>query len=142
MAEDPGSNNSPERLNEEIARSREALTRNLRGLRYELDFPRKIRRSFRQQTVLWVAAAVAVGILVTVAPTRRKKIYIDPRRRKIEAPAARGRIRSWCAQNCGNLAPAGDCRSCPHQVDRDPTEIASAETLVNRFSGLRALCPA
>jgi hypothetical protein len=78
MAEGPGSNNSPE-LNEEIARSREALTRNLRGLRYELDFPRKIRRSFRQQTVLWIAAAVAVGILVTVAPARRKKIYIDPR---------------------------------------------------------------
>jgi hypothetical protein len=99
MAEGPGSNNSPERLNEEIARSREALTRNLRGLRYELDFPRKIRRSFRQQTVLWVAAAVAVGILVTVAPTRRKKIYIDPRsggkskRRLLEAGFVLGALK-------------------------------------------------
>jgi hypothetical protein len=78
MAEESGHNNSPEQLNEEIARSREALSRNLRGLRYELDFPRKIRRSFRQQTVLWIAAALAVGILVTVAPGRTKKVYVGP----------------------------------------------------------------
>jgi hypothetical protein len=79
MAEEPGQNNSPEQLSDEIARSREALSRNIRGLRYELDFPRKIRRSFREQTMLWVAAAVAVGILVTVAPARTKKVYVGPR---------------------------------------------------------------
>jgi len=44
-------------LREEIARSRELVSRNLGGLRYELDFPRKIRRSFQTQTVLWLAVA-------------------------------------------------------------------------------------
>jgi hypothetical protein len=99
MAEKPGHNNSPEQLNEEIARSREALSRNLRGLRYELDFPRKIRRSFRQQTVLWIAAALAVGILVTVAPARTKKVYVGPnsgkksKRRLLEAGFVLGALK-------------------------------------------------
>jgi len=64
-------------LREEIARSRERLTRDLRGLRYELDFPRKIRRSFQTQTVLWLAAAAAAGLLFTVLPGRKKKVYVD-----------------------------------------------------------------
>jgi hypothetical protein len=64
-------------LREEIARSRERLTRDLRGLRYELDFPRKIRRSFQTQTVLWLAAAAAAGLHFTVLPARKKKVYVD-----------------------------------------------------------------
>lgn len=75
MAEEPGSNKSPEELSEEVARSREAVSRNLSGLRYELDFPRKIRRSFREQTILWIGAAAAVGILVATLP-RTKKVYV------------------------------------------------------------------
>jgi hypothetical protein len=49
----------------------------LRGLHYELDFPAKLRRSFREQTVTWIAAVAAVGTLVALLPLRRKKIYID-----------------------------------------------------------------
>jgi hypothetical protein len=63
-------------LREEIARSRELVARNLSGLRYELDFPRKIRRSFQSQTVLWLAAAVAAGLLFTVLPGRKRKVYV------------------------------------------------------------------
>ena len=44
---------------------------------YELDFPRKIRRSFREQTVSWITAAAAVGALVVLLPLRKKKIYVD-----------------------------------------------------------------
>jgi len=66
-------------LSEEIARSRNAVSRNLTGLRYELDFPRKIRRSFRQETMLWIGAAVAVGVLIAVAPARTKKVYVEPK---------------------------------------------------------------
>jgi hypothetical protein len=99
MAEESGPNNSPEQLNEEIARSRDAVSRNLGGLRYKLDFPRKIRRSFRQQTILWIAAAVAVGVLVTVVPARTKKIYVDPKsggkskRRLLEAGFVLGALK-------------------------------------------------
>jgi hypothetical protein len=77
MAKESGSDEPAEELREEIARSRERLTRDLRGLRYELDFPRKIRRSFQTQTVLWLGAAAAAGLLFTVLPRRKKKVYVD-----------------------------------------------------------------
>ena len=77
MAKELGNDDPAEELREEIARSRERLTRDLRGLRYELDFPRKIRRSFQTQTVLWLAAAAAAGLLFTVLPRRKKKVYVD-----------------------------------------------------------------
>jgi hypothetical protein len=68
---------SIDELTAQIARSRERLGRDLRGLRYELDFPAKFRRSFRQQTVSWISAAAAVGALIALAPMRKKKIYVD-----------------------------------------------------------------
>ena len=77
MANEPEHYDPAEELREEIARSRERLTGDLRGLRYELDFPRKIRRSFQTQTVLWLAVAAAAGLLFTVLPGRKKKVYVD-----------------------------------------------------------------
>src|SRR6201984_2794226 len=74
MAENSESINE---LKSEIAGSRERLTRELQGLRYELDFPAKFRRSFRQQTVSWLSAAAAVGALIALAPMRKKKIYVN-----------------------------------------------------------------
>jgi hypothetical protein len=66
-------------LSEEVTRSRDVVARDLGGLRYELDFPRKLRRSFKTETVLWVAAAVAVGVLIATLPARTKKVYVEPR---------------------------------------------------------------
>ncbi len=77
MAEKSGHNKSIDELTAEIAGSRERVGRDLRGLRYEVDFPAKFRRSFRKQTVSWITAAAAVGALVALAPMRRKKIYVD-----------------------------------------------------------------
>src|SRR5438445_12834984 len=74
MAENSESINE---LKTEIAGSRERLSRELQGLRYELDFPAKFRRSFRKQTVSWITAAAAVGALIALAPMRKKKIYVD-----------------------------------------------------------------
>ena len=77
MAEKSGFNKSIDELTAEIAQSRERLARDVRGLHYELEFPGKLRRSFRQQTVSWLTAAAAVGALIALAPMRKKKIYVD-----------------------------------------------------------------
>src|SRR5438874_2530147 len=77
MAETPGRNKSIDELTAEIVSSRERVGRELRGLRHQLDFPAKFRRSFREQTVSWITAAAAVGALIALAPMRRKKIYVD-----------------------------------------------------------------
>jgi hypothetical protein len=77
MAEKSGHDKSIDELRVEIARSRERVGRDLRGLHYELDFPAKLRRSFREQTVSWITAATAVGALIAFASMRKKKIYID-----------------------------------------------------------------
>ena len=77
MAENSESINE---LKTEIAGSRQRLSRELQGLRYELDFPAKFRRSFRKQTGSWISAAAAVGALIALAPMRKKKVYVDARR--------------------------------------------------------------
>ena len=77
MAEKSGRNKSIDELKAEIGQSRERVARDLRGLKYEVDFPAKFRRSFRQQTVSWLSAAAAVGALIALAPMRKKKIYVD-----------------------------------------------------------------
>jgi hypothetical protein len=77
MVEKSRRNKSIDELKAEIASSRDRVGRDLRGLRYELDFPAKFRRSFREQTISWIAAAAAVGTLIALAPMRKKKIYVD-----------------------------------------------------------------
>lgn len=77
MAKEPGRKKSPEQLRAELARSREAVERDLRVVRSELDIPRKIRRSFRSQTGIWIAAAAVLGIVLAVRSTRKKKIYVQ-----------------------------------------------------------------
>src|SRR5438552_3395509 len=77
MAEKSGHDKPIEELRAEIARSRERVGRDLRGLHYELDFPAKLQRSFREQTVSWISAATAVGALIVLLPMRKKKMYVD-----------------------------------------------------------------
>src|SRR5207245_11149240 len=77
MAQKSGHDKSIDELRAEIARSRERVGRDLRGLHYELDFPAKLRRSFREQTVSWLTAAAAGGARIAFAPMRKKKVYID-----------------------------------------------------------------
>jgi hypothetical protein len=99
MAEGTGQNDSTEKLSQEIARSRDVVSRDVRGLRYELDFPRKVRQSFRRETVLWITAAAAVGILLATLPARRKKIYVNartggkPKNRLLEAGFVLGALK-------------------------------------------------
>ena len=52
------------------------MGRDLSGLRYELDFPLKFKKSFQRQTVLWIGAAIIVGLVFAVMPGREKKVYV------------------------------------------------------------------
>jgi hypothetical protein len=77
MAKESGRKKSTQQLTTEIARSRDLVERDLRDLRAELDFPRKIRKSFRRSTGIWIAAIVVVGVALAVRPARKKKVYVD-----------------------------------------------------------------
>jgi len=52
------------------------MARELSGLRYELDIPRKLKNSFRDQTAIWIGALAVVGLLISIGPARKKKVYI------------------------------------------------------------------
>lgn len=82
MAKEPGKDRTLADIKERIERSRYQLGRDLSGLRYELDIPLKIKKSFQRNTVLWVAGVVIIGLMFTVGPGRKKKIYIDAKGRK------------------------------------------------------------
>ena len=100
MAKEFGRNDHPaDDLKAEIARSRDLVAREIGGLRYELDIPRRIKRSFREQTPLWIGAAVVVGTLFVMMSARKKKIYVDAKpggkgkTRVLEAGLALGALR-------------------------------------------------
>jgi hypothetical protein len=102
MAENSESINE---LKAEIAGSRQRLARELQGLRYELDFSAKFRRSFRKQTGSWISAAAAVGALVALAPMRKKKVYVDARsRRKTDKKLMQTGVALAAMKLVGNLA--------------------------------------
>src|SRR5205809_7191655 len=77
MAQKPEQRKSLHELRQEAAHSRDRLGRDLSGLRYKLDFPLKFRKSFQRQTVLWIGAAIGVGVVFAVLPARTKKIRIN-----------------------------------------------------------------
>ncbi|PYI92809.1 MAG: hypothetical protein DME97_08300 [Verrucomicrobia bacterium] len=76
MAQKPGQAKSLHELRQEAAHSRDRLSRDLSGLRYELDFPLKFRKSFQRQTILWIGAAIVVGVVLAVLPARTKKVRV------------------------------------------------------------------
>jgi len=77
MAQKPGQEKSLHELRQEAAHSRDRLGRDLSGLRYELDFPLKFRKSFQRQTVLWIGAAIVVGVIFAVMPARTRKVQVN-----------------------------------------------------------------
>jgi hypothetical protein len=92
MAEKSRQEESSAELRERIARSREELGRDVAGLRYELDFPLRFRKSFQRQWPLWLTAAVAVGLVFSVLPSRRKRIYVDLKGRTLRKEKGTARL--------------------------------------------------
>ncbi len=62
-------------MNDEIEESRERLARAVRDTRYQLDVPRRIRRSFQERPAVWVVGAIVVGAVVMMLP-RNKTVYV------------------------------------------------------------------
>ena len=79
MGEKSKRNKSSDELRTKIGSSRDRVDCAVRGLHYELDFPAKLQRSFRKRTVSWLASSTAVGALMVILLTRKKKIYVDPK---------------------------------------------------------------
>jgi hypothetical protein len=63
-------------IKSDIALSRDRMGREISGLRYELDIPRKLKNSFRNQPAIWIGALAALGLLIAVSPARKKKVYV------------------------------------------------------------------
>ena len=78
MAKKRGPEKSVDDLRQEIAHSRDRLGRELTGLRYELDFPLKFRKSFQRNTKTWVSAVALAGVVMTARaiPTRRTTVKV------------------------------------------------------------------
>ncbi|MEP6777914.1 MAG: hypothetical protein ABI944_05630 [Chthoniobacterales bacterium] len=76
MAKKSGQTRPLHELRQEIAHSRDRLSRDLAGLRYEFDFPLKFRKSFQQKTGIWVAGAAVLGVVLSVFPARTKKVSV------------------------------------------------------------------
>lgn len=101
MAKEPGQEKSLHQLRQEAAHSRDWLARDLSGLRYELDFPLKFRKSFQRQTVLWITAAVVIGVVFAVMPARTRKV---PLKVKMRSDAKEGILGAGLALGALKLA--------------------------------------
>ncbi len=77
MAEESGSKEDPVGLQKKIARSRELVVRDFAGLRYELNFPLKIRKAFQRNTAVWVGTALAAGLFLALLRSRPRKVYVS-----------------------------------------------------------------
>lgn len=86
MAEKPGSDKTPVELRQKIDRSRELVVRDMGGLHYELDFPLKFKKAFQRHTVVWVGAALAVGLLIALLRARPQKVYVGAGGKKAGSP--------------------------------------------------------
>lgn len=78
MAKNDQQDKQLDELRQQIAHSRDHVGRDLDGLRYELDFPLKFRKSFQRRAPVWIAAAVLTGVVFTARaiPPKKKIVYL------------------------------------------------------------------
>ena len=86
MAEKSGPGETPVELWRKIGRSRELVVRDAGALRYELNFQRKFRQTFQRHTVVWVGAALAVGLFIALLRARPQKVYVNAAGKKVRPP--------------------------------------------------------
>jgi hypothetical protein len=78
MAQERRQEKSIAELRQEIAHSRDRLGRDLSGLKYELDFGLKFRKSFQRRAPVWISAAVLTGVVFTARsiPPKKKVVHL------------------------------------------------------------------
>jgi|tagenome__1003787_1003787.scaffolds.fasta_scaffold18787803_1 hypothetical protein len=86
MAEKSGPDETPVELWRKIGRSRELVVRDAGALRYELNFKRKFNQAFQRNTIVWVGAALAVGLFIALLRARPQKIYVNAAGKKVRPP--------------------------------------------------------
>ena len=69
----------PSELRKDVGRSREYLARDIERLRDELDFSKKIRRSFQRQPAAWIVGASIAGLAMTALLVRKRRTVVAPR---------------------------------------------------------------
>jgi hypothetical protein len=77
MAKDHRPEKSLHDLRQEIAHSRDRLGRDLSGLGYELNFPLKFKKSFQRQSKVWIAAAILMGVILSIRSGGTKNLMIE-----------------------------------------------------------------
>ncbi len=110
MGEKSKRNKSTDELGTKIARSRERVDCDLRGLRYELDFPGKLQRSYRETNGFLVGGLNGGrrvdGLTVNA---KEKNICRSQERPKSKQEACRNGLCSRCAENRSQPGPPSDC---------------------------------
>ncbi|HEY1768620.1 MAG TPA: hypothetical protein VGG02_00015 [Chthoniobacterales bacterium] len=86
MAEKSGSSEPSVNLREQISRSRELVVRDVSGLRYELDFPARFKRTFQRYPMVWIGGALAFGLLIALLRARTQKVYLSAAGRHVRSP--------------------------------------------------------
>src|SRR5438105_3800167 len=130
-------------IKSDIALSRDRMARELSGLRYELDIPRKIKNSFRDQTATWIGALAAVGLLIAIAPGGRVPVAaangmnIASKENAFAAPRC-GIPRDGARVSCdgsvlGCLRRAGLASAC--DVTANPARCAASQAGTNAQAG-------
>jgi hypothetical protein len=77
MAQERRQTKSIAELRQEIAHSRDRLARDLTGLKYELDFQLKFRKSFQRNAKTWVTAAILTGVVMTARAMPKRKTVVN-----------------------------------------------------------------
>jgi hypothetical protein len=74
----------------ELDRARARLGRNLDALRGDLDARTRFKQSFHQNKAAYIGGATVFGVLLSMLPARRKKVYVErkPKDRIKEAEKA------------------------------------------------------
>jgi hypothetical protein len=85
------STNDCEKLKTELAASRSAMSVYAKALRQDLDFGAKLKRSVRNNRVVWLVGAGLLGLLLSKIPSARRKVVVKGPKLRSDAPKEAGR---------------------------------------------------
>lgn len=76
MAQNPEVNRKAQ-LQAELERARAELSREMRGVRGDLDVQSRVRETFVHHKAIWMTGAALAGWVLSRLPSRKKKVYLN-----------------------------------------------------------------